>query len=132
MYLLDTNVLSELARPRPNLKTLAWVEALESIAISAITVEEIAFGIARAQPARRVKLAVWFDKIFESVDVHDVTQAIARASAELRAARAVAGRPVAQADMLIAATALIHGLTLATRNVGDFADCGVTLFDPFI
>ena len=65
------------------------------------------------------------------IRVHDVTTPNARAAAELRAARDAAGRRVAQADMLIAATALVHGLTLATRNVSDFEDCGVPMFDPF-
>jgi toxin FitB len=61
-----------------------------------------------------------------------VTPAIARASGELRAAREARGRRVAMADMLIAATALAHGLTLATRNVRDFESCGVSLVDPFV
>ncbi|HET6584840.1 MAG TPA: PIN domain-containing protein [Nannocystaceae bacterium] len=65
------------------------------------------------------------------LDTSVVTPSIARAAGELRARRAGRGRPVAQADMLIAATAVVHGLTLATRNVADFVDCGVVLVDPF-
>jgi predicted nucleic acid-binding protein len=60
-----------------------------------------------------------------------VTSSIARAAGELPAAREGAGHRVAQADALIAATAVVHGLTLTTRNVRDFAGCGVVLFDPF-
>ncbi len=56
---------------------------------------------------------------------------MARAAGELRAAREATGRRVAQADMLIAATAVIHGFTLATRNTRDVAGCGVALIDPF-
>jgi predicted nucleic acid-binding protein len=63
--------------------------------------------------------------------VLDVTPAVARASGELRAVREAQGRRVAMADMLIAATALTHGLTLVTRNLRDFEGCGVTLVDPF-
>ena len=61
----------------------------------------------------------------------DITPAISRAAGELRAGRDTMGRRLAQADMLIAATALVHGLTLATRDVNDFDGCGVVLVDPF-
>jgi predicted nucleic acid-binding protein len=133
VYLVDTNVLSELARPRPSMAVLDWLERHDAIAISVITLEEIAFGIARAPAGRRSKLAAWFEAMLQAVDrVLDVTPPIARAAGELRAARAAAGRRVAQADMLICATALVNGLSLATRNVGDFADCGVVVIDPFV
>jgi predicted nucleic acid-binding protein len=132
VFLLDTNVLSELARARPAAKVEAWLRAQSGVAISVITVEELAFGIARAQASRRAKLTRWFEALLETaLDVHDVTPAIARAAGELRAGREASGRPVEQADMLIGATAIIHGLTLATRNLADFEGCGVALFDPF-
>jgi len=130
--LVDTNVLSELPRPRPNPNVLRWFDSLETIHLSVVTLEELAFGVARAPSAKRPRLARWLDLLLETRPVVlDVTAAIARASGELRAAREARGRRVAQADMLIAATALTHGLTLATRNTRDFEECGVAVIDPF-
>ena len=132
MFLFDTNILSELLRARPDPRVETWVRARPGAAISVITIEEMAFGIASAPRSRRAKLARWFEELQKSIlEIHDVTPAIARAAGELRAARLAAGRTVHQADMLIAATALVDGLTLVTRNVSDFEDCGVVVFDPF-
>jgi predicted nucleic acid-binding protein len=132
MHLVDTNVLSELARPRPVTNVVRWFANQEQIAISVITVEELAYGVARAPVARRRKLVPWLESMLESVELLlDVTPAVARAAGDLRASRDRAGRPVAQADMLIAATALVHGLTLATHDVRDFDHCGVVVVDPF-
>jgi predicted nucleic acid-binding protein len=130
--LVDTNVLSELPRPRPNPAVLRWFAGQSSLRISVVTVEELTFGIARATPAARARLGRWLDALLAAKPiVLDVTPAIARASGELRATREARGRNVAQADMLIAATALTHGLTLATRNVRDFEGCGVAMINPF-
>lgn len=132
MYLVDTNVLSEQARPRPRQKVVDWLARQDRIAISVIAIEELTFGIARMPGARRAKLERWLEELVSSgVEIFDVTPAIARASGEARAGREAAGRPVAPEDMMIAATALVHGLTVATRNVRDFEGCGVTVFDPF-
>jgi predicted nucleic acid-binding protein len=132
MYLVDTNVLSELARPRPDARVVAWFDHEATIAISVISIEELSFGIARAPAQRRTKLASWLEQVVDrAAYVHDVSAAIARASGDLRGAPTRAGRPVAQADMLIAATAAIHGLSLATRNVADFVGCGVSVVNPF-
>lgn len=132
MYLVDTNVLSELPRPRPNADVVRWLQSQTAVALSVITVEELAYGVARAPAAKRAKLAQWLDGLLESAaHTFVVTEAIAKAAGELRAARESAGRRVAQADMLIAATALVHGLTLATRNGRDFVDCGIAIVDPF-
>ena len=130
--LVDTNVLSELARPKPSRQVLEWFAAQPGVHVSVITVEEIAFGVARAKGVARARLARWMDELFAAGPMLlDVTPAIARASGELRAAREARGRRVAMADMLIAATALHHGLTLVTRNAADFEGCGVHLLDPF-
>ena len=131
MILVDTNVLSELPRRKPHAGVLRWLAGQEAIAISAISVEELAFGVARAPLARQAKLVRWLDKLLASTAaILSADLAVARAAGELRATRA--GRRVAQADMLIAATALVHGLTLVTRNGRDFEGCGVALFDPFV
>jgi predicted nucleic acid-binding protein len=130
--LVDTNVLSELPRPRPNTRVVRWFAAQETIHVSVLTLEELAFGVARSTGPARSRLAQWLEALLEARPiVLDVTAPIARASGELRAAREARGRRVAQADMLIAATALTHGLTLATRNTRDFEGCGCRLFDPF-
>lgn len=130
--LVDTNVLSELARPRPNPAVVHWLAAQSRVHLSVVTLEELAFGVARARGRPGARLRSWFDALIAAEPaLIDVTPAVARASGELRAAREARGRRVAMADMLIAATALTHGLTLVTRNVRDFDGCGVTLFDPF-
>lgn len=132
MCLVDANVLSELPRPRPNAAVLRWLYQQPTIVLSVVSVEELTFGVARAPIPRRAKLAAWLDELLGSAaEILGVTEAVARAAGELRAARESAGRRVAQADMLIAATAVIHGLTLATRNGRDFVGCGVALVDPF-
>jgi toxin FitB len=111
---------------------VAWFAAQERIHVSVVTLEELAFGIARTSPSARSRLVRWLDAFVDARPiVLDVTAAIARASGDLRAAREARGRRVAQADMLIAATALAHGLTLVTRNRRDFERCGVAVVDPF-
>lgn len=132
MHLVDTNVLSELSRPRPVGRVVDWVSAQPALAISVVSIEEMSFGIARTKGARRTNLEAWLAMLLDSkVELLDVTVPIARAAGELRARHVGRGRNVPQADMLIAATALVHGLAIATRNVRDFVDCGVTLLDPF-
>lgn len=130
--LVDTNVLSELARPRPSGAVVRWFAKQGRIQLSVVTLEELAFGVARTSGGAHARLARWLDALLAArPPILDVTPAIARASGELRAAREARGRRVAVADMLIAATALAHGLTLVTRNVRDFESCGINLFDPF-
>jgi len=131
VYLVDTNVLSELPRPRPAPAVLRWLQQQSAIVVSVVSVEELAFGVARAPLGRRPKLARWLESLLEAAETVDVSLTIAKAAGELRAARESAGRRVAQADMLIAATAVVRGLTLATRNVRDFEACGVALINPF-
>jgi toxin FitB len=132
MHLVDTNVLSELSRPRPVMRVVDWVSAQPTFAISVVSVEEISFGIARTKGARRANLEKWLEALLDSrVEILDVTSVIARAAGDLRARHVGLGRNATQADMLIAATAVEHGLAIATRNVRDFVDCGVKVFDPF-
>jgi predicted nucleic acid-binding protein len=127
--LIDTNVLSELARPRPDRRVIEWASELAAVTLSAITVEEIFFGLA-AKPNARIER--WFEGFLETdCQVLEVTAPIARHAGVLRGQLAKRGRPRSQADMLIAATAALHGLTLATRNQRDFADCGVSVHNPF-
>ncbi len=129
MDLLDTNVLSELSRRRPNRDVLAWIGERREIAISAVTLEEIHFGLS-ARPNPRV-LALFTAFVAEHCHALPVTAEIARVAGEMRGRLRSRGAQRSQADMLIAATALVHQLSLATRNVRDFAGCGVTLINPF-
>ena len=128
-YLLDTNVISELGRKIPDQTGATWANALEAITISAITMDELVFGFTVKPSARVLR---WFE---EFVGTHcrvlAVTEAIARHAGILRGQLARRGKVRLQADMLIAATAAMHGLTLATRNESDFEGCGVIVMNPF-
>ncbi len=126
--LVDTSVLSELARPRPARAVLAWASELERFTFSVVTLEELRFGVS---VRRSVKLERWLEALITAADVVDVTATIAERAAEFRAARHRGGRPVTQADMFIAATASVEGVALATRNTRDFHGLGLRLVDPF-
>ena len=127
--LCDTNVLSELSRLRPDPAVLAWIETVERMAVSVVTVEEIAYGLGW-KPNPRIR-AWWNAFLTSDCEVLDLDAAIARRAGDLRGTLAHEGRTRTQADMLIAATAILHDLPLATRNVKDFAGCGVRIVDPW-
>jgi len=128
-FLVDTNVLSELGRPSPNAGVVEWADRLGRIAVSVVTVEEVFYGLT-LKPSARIQR--WLESFFEShCQTLDVSPAIARHAGILRGQLAARGRVRTQADMLIAATAALHGLTLATRNVEDFEDCGIAVMNPF-
>lgn len=132
MYLVDTNVLSELPKKSPDPAVLAWFASLATIAVSSISIEELTFGVERARGKQREVLREWLARLLAAGPrIVDVTSRVAVTAGRLRAARETRGKPVAQADMLIAACALEAGLVLATRNVRDFEGCGIALFDPF-
>ena len=131
-FLVDTNVLSELTKRRPNPGALAWLSAQGSLTISVITLDELTFGALRARPEQRPRLLSWLDSLVAGCHaICPVDERIARLAGQLRAACADRGRPVTQADMLLAATALLGGHILATCNVRDFRHCGVRMLDPF-
>ncbi len=132
MYLVDTNVLSELPRKSPDPAVLGWFASLATIAVSSISIEELTFGVERARGKQREVLREWLARLLAAGPrIVDVTSRVAVTAGRLRAARETKGKPVAQADMLIAACALEVGLVLATRNVRDFEGCGIALFNPF-
>ena len=128
-FLVDTNIISELVRPRPNPGVVTWAGQVSTFVVSAVTVDEIFFGLSW-KPNRRV--GDWFETfIREDCDVLPVTGPVAARSGRLRGelrARWIVGH---QADMLIAATAQVHQLTLVTHNARDFDGCGMTVLDPF-
>ena len=132
MQLADTNAVSELMRQQPDRALLAWMDGVdargERLAVSAVTVDEIVFGLARRpNPAKQA----WFARFLASYAVLDVTEPIARRAGEMRAAFSLRGQVRSQPDMLIAATAQIHALTLVTSNVRDFEGCGIAVLNPF-
>ena len=128
-FLVDTNILSELSRPAPNPGVIVWVRHLTTISLSAITVEEIYFGL-EWRPSPRIQQ--WFHAFLRQYcQVLPITGPIAIRSGELRGRLRTQGKPRTQADMLIAATASVHDLTLVTRNLRDFDGCGIPLLNPF-
>ncbi len=128
-YLVDTNILSELAKREPDEGVRAWAAEIHRCAISVITVEEINLGLVW-KPSNRVR--AWLDGFLESyTDVLPITESIARRAGILRGQFQSRGITRTQADLLIASTASEHGLTVVTRNSRDFDGCGVAVLNPF-
>lgn len=135
MFLLDTNVISELRRPdRANPNVVKWAEGIPAIqfflsAISLLEIERGALQIARKDAAQGKILRTWID---EHILARFENRILAIDSAvALRCARLHVPDPRPEGDALIAATALVHGMTVVTRNVGDFAAMGVALLNPW-
>lgn len=136
-YLLDTNVVSELVKARPDEHVVAWIRATDEadLYLSVLTFAEIRYGIEKlAQSARRERLRRWMET--ELADrFEDRILEFDRDIAELwgvimaRAAGISVRLPVM--DTLLAATAEHHGMTMATRNVRDFTRAGVTTLNPW-
>ena len=120
--LVDTNVLAELARPRPNAAVVGWLAKQSRIHLSVVTLEEVAFGVARAKGGAHTPSREMARRVARGASAHPRRDARHRARVGRAPSRAGGSWPprVAMADMLIAATAIAHGLTLATRNVRDF------------
>lgn len=118
-WLLDTCVLSDFARGEPG--TLARLKAASpsALAVSAITVMEVEYGLARA-PARAKRLAPVMHALLDAMTVLPYSAEDARASAAVRAALDAKGRPIGAFDILIAGTALAQGCVLATANEAEF------------
>lgn len=132
MQLVDTNILSELMRPQPDAGVLAWLQGRDAVSprltISVVTVDEIMFGLSWHPTAR---LSAWFDAFVQRHEVLPITTDVARRAGALRGQLQARGQTRTQADMLIAATAQIHALTVVTRNVRDFDGCGIAVLNPF-
>lgn len=128
-WLCDTNIISEEMKPRPDMAVNRWLQEKERIHLSAITVDEITYGLHLRRMQKRI---LWFEKLLkECCIVLDVTTEIAERAGNIRAELSRNGITRSQPDMLIAATAWAHGLTLATRNTRDFEGTGIALFNPF-
>ena len=138
MYLLDTNVLSELRKVgdgRADPAVVAWVSGVDvgEMFISAMTVMELEIGILRIERrdvSQGARLREWFEDRVRP-EFQERTICIDAAIA-VRCARLHVPDPKSERDALIAATALEHGLTVVTRNTADFAATGVALIDPWL
>jgi toxin FitB len=137
MFLLDTNVVSELRKAGSGLadaNVVAWLSAEDasSFYLSAITVMELELGIllkARKDAAQGARLRAWMDS-HVMPEFSQRTLSVDSAVA-LRCARLHVPDPRPERDSLIAATALVHGMTMVTRNVEDFAGMGLTFVNPW-
>jgi toxin FitB len=127
--LCDTNIISELARTQPNPGVVEWSASITSFTLSVITLEEITYGL-NAKPNPRIQN--WFQHFLNNYcQILPITPAISQYAGELRGTFRTQGITRSQADMLIAATAHIHQLTLITRNIRDFEGCEISLLNPF-
>jgi predicted nucleic acid-binding protein len=137
MFLLDTNVISELRKAgdgKADVNVVAWLSRVDatSFYLSAVTLMEIELGILRIErrdPAQGARLRAWMDQ-YIMPEFADRTLSVDTIVA-LRCARLHLPDPSPERDAFIAATALVHGMTVVTRNVGDFAPIGVPLLNPW-
>lgn len=131
MFLLDTNVISELRKPQADANVVAWAKSVIAprLFISAITLKELETGVLRMErrdPAQGKVLRTWLKRhVMPAFDARilPVDAAVALRCASLHVAN--------ESNALIAATALVHGLTVVTRNISDFQSSGVALINPW-
>jgi len=137
MIILDTNVLSELMRPKPSSKVVDWVgkQTAAEVFTTAITEAEIFYGIELlAKGKRREQLLAAADAIFSedlAARVLGFESDAARVFSQIAAQRRALGKPISHEDAQIAAIARLRKAKLATRNVADFADCGIDVVNPW-
>lgn len=132
-FVVDTDVLSEVARPRPDPRVTSWFEGQGSIAIAAVTVYELARGIERLAAGRRRRfLEAWLGRLLDGsfeIIAFDRDAALAAAAVEREARHR--GRAIDTRDLFILASAKARRLAVATRNVDHFRGHGVSIYDPF-
>jgi toxin FitB len=132
MYLLDTNVVSELRRARPHGAVLAWLDSVDDadLHLSAVTIGEIQAGIEitrQQDAAKATEIEAWLDQVAGTFNVLPMDARTFRTWARMMHGRS----DDLIEDAMIAATADVHNLTVVTRNVRDFERLGVEVFDPF-
>lgn len=137
MIIVDTNVISELLRPKPQPRVERWLSEQDglSVYLTAISEAELRYGLA-VMPAgkRRTALTDAVDHILRedmAGRILPFDSAAAQSYAVIASARRAAGRPIMQADCQIAAIAHAHGAPVATRNTPDFEGCGIDLINPW-
>ncbi|MBO0853828.1 MAG: type II toxin-antitoxin system VapC family toxin [Nocardia sp.] len=137
MIVLDTNVISEIFRPQPDARVVAWLESLTGdVAITAVTLAELLAGVRRLPDGRRKsELSTRIEAAIEPYrgngSVLPFDDASAGQYADILLARESAGLPISTADAQIAAICRNRHATCATRNIKDFAHTGVELVDPW-
>jgi predicted nucleic acid-binding protein len=132
MYLLDTNIISELRRPRPHGGVVAWLRSVEDrhLHLSAVSFGEIQAGIERTRdndPTKAAEIEAWADQVAETWNILPMDAATFRIWAKLMHRRS----DDLVEDAMVAATARVHGLQVVTRNVKDFKVFGVTVVNPY-
>lgn len=132
-YLVDANVLSEATKPAPSSKVIDWLTANErNLVVDSIILGELGASIlALPRGRKRIQLEQWFAAVVQTIDCLPWDAAISRRWALLVVELRRKGETLALLDGMIAATALQHDLTIATRNTRDFKKTGVKLLDPF-
>lgn len=137
-WLLDTNILSELRRPRPEPKVIAFVAAqpLDSLFVSSVTFAEIRFGIEMVDdPGRRTELTDWLSNkvrpMFEQRTLPVTENIMLKWRLLVEEGRKI-GHTFSQPDLIIAATALLHGLTIVTRDTADYERTHVDIRNPWV
>lgn len=132
-YLVDANILSEPTKPRPDARVVAWLSANErDFVVDSVILGELALGILLLPRGRkRVRLERWFEAVVDHVDCLSWDVSISRRWAQLVADLRKKGHTLPVLDSMIAATALTHALTVATRNDRDFHKAGVAVVNPF-
>jgi toxin FitB len=138
-FLLDTNVVSELMKPKPHRKVVAWVEATpeDLLHLSVITIGEVRKGIDLLDEAdaRRADLQVWLDRDVRlrfAGRILPFDDAVAERWGQIEALAKKRRLTLSTIDAQLAATAIHHGLTLATRNTTDIAPTNVPMFNPWL
>lgn len=131
-YLLDTNVVSELRKPRPHGAVLAWLASLDDtqLYLSAVTLGEIQAGIELTREQDTVKadaIEAWLALVADAYNVLPMDATVFRCWAKLMHGKS----DTLYEDAMIAATARVHGLTVATSNVADFKALGFEVYNPF-
>lgn len=136
-FLLDTNVISELVKPRPETRVVSWIAATDEslLFLSVLTIGEIRRGISSLpSTTRRATLEAWLDSsllVRFNGRILPIDQGVADRWGRLTGSAAARKSPIAVIDGLLAATALHHNLTLVTRNTADIAAAAVAVFDPW-
>ena len=136
-YLLDTNVVSETTRPQPDARLQRWLAAQpnDALFLSVVTIGEIRRGILLLAAGKKKRsLLRWLEHEIKPVfagRILPVDAAVMERWAQLQATTEKAGHRLPIMDTLLAATALVHSLTLATRNLADLKPTGVALLDPW-
>jgi predicted nucleic acid-binding protein len=135
LIVLDTNVLSELARPAPDRGVVSWIRKnAKVIAIPVIAIGEMRYGIARQPESKRKRsLAAALDELVDRYAHALLNYSVLAANAcgDILAAAELAGRPMSLADAQIAAIARVAHASVATRNVSDFATTRLTVVNPW-